>query len=88
MSERERWFAESTRETDYYPWVDVYYYICQRLKLEGQTENMGVCTKERKSLGGESGGQKHGGRKDPESGEVAQARGRPARDRGLALPKT
>ena len=29
-----------------------------------------------------------GGRKDPESGEVAQARGRPARDRGLALPKT
>ena len=49
---------------------------------------MGVCTKERKSLGGESGGQKHGGRKDPESGEVAQARGRPARDRGLALPRT
>ena len=47
---------------------DVYYYICQRLKLEGETENMGVCTKERKgdtaeilmgtpctnSLGGES----------------------------------
>ena len=27
---------------------DVYYYICQRLKLEGDTENMGVCTKERK----------------------------------------
>ena len=27
---------------------DVYYYICQRLKLEGETENMGVCTKERK----------------------------------------
>ena len=25
---------------------------------------------------------------DPESGEGAQARGRPARDRGLALPKT
>ena len=23
----------------------VYYYICQRLKLEGETENMGVCTK-------------------------------------------
>ena len=46
-----------------------------RLKLEGETENMGVCTKERKgitaavlmaapctnSLGGESGGQKHEG---------------------------
>ena len=32
--------------------MDVYYYICQRLKLEGETvtetENMGVCTKERK----------------------------------------
>ena len=27
---------------------DVYYYICERLKLEGETENMGVCTKERK----------------------------------------
>ena len=54
---------------------DVYYYICERLKLEGETENMGVCTKERKgvtaqvlmatpctnSLGGESGGQKHEG---------------------------
>ena len=48
---------------------DVYYYIRWRLKLEGETENMGVCTKERKgitaavlmatpctnSLGGESG---------------------------------
>ena len=54
---------------------DVYYYICERLKLEGETENMGVCTKERKgvtaqvlmatpctiSLGGESGGHKHEG---------------------------
>ena len=54
---------------------DVYYYICQRLKLEGETENMRVCTKERKgdtaevlmatpctnSLGGESWGQKHEG---------------------------
>ena len=54
---------------------DVYYYIRWRLKLEGETENMGVCTKERKgvaaavlmatpctnSLGGESGGQKHEG---------------------------
>ena len=51
---------------------DVYYYIRWRLKLEGETENMGVCTKEWKgdtaevlmatpctnSLGGESGGQK------------------------------
>ena len=55
---------------------DVYYYMRWRLKLEGETENMGVCTKERKgitaavlmaapctnSLGGESGGQKHEGR--------------------------
>ena len=24
------------------------YYICRRLKLKGETENMGVCTKERK----------------------------------------
>ena len=30
------------------PVVDFYYYICQRLKLEGETVNMGVCTKERK----------------------------------------
>ena len=29
---------------------DVYYYICERLKLEGETENMGVCTKERKGV--------------------------------------
>ena len=54
---------------------DVYYYIRWRLELEGETENTGVCTKERKgvtaavlmatpctnSLGGESGGQKHEG---------------------------
>ena len=54
---------------------DVYYYICWRLKLEGETENMGVCTKEHKgvaaevlmatpctsSLGGESEGHKHEG---------------------------
>ena len=54
---------------------DVYYYMRWSLKLEGETENMGVCTKERKgvtaavlmatpctnSLGGESGGQKHEG---------------------------
>ena len=52
---------------------NVDYYMRWRLKLEGETENMGVCTKERKgvtapvlmatpctnSLGGESGGQKH-----------------------------
>ena len=54
---------------------DVYYYNCWRLKLEGETENICVCTKERKgvsaevlvatpctnSLGGESGGHKHEG---------------------------
>ena len=54
---------------------DVYYYIHWRLKLEGETENTGVCTKERKgvtaavlmatpctnSLGGESGGHEHEG---------------------------
>ena len=54
---------------------DVYYYIRWRLKLEGETENMRVCTKEQKgvtaavlmptpctnSLGGESGGQRHEG---------------------------
>ena len=28
--------------------VVVYYYIRWRLKLEGETENMGVCTKERR----------------------------------------
>ena len=27
---------------------DVYYDFCWRLELEGETENMGVCTKERK----------------------------------------
>ena len=32
---------------------DVYYHICQRLKLEGEMENMGVCTKERKGDTGE-----------------------------------
>ena len=54
---------------------DVYYYMRWRLKLEGETESMCVCTKERKgvsaevlmatpctnSLGGESGEQKHEG---------------------------
>ena len=54
---------------------DVYHYICERLKLKGETENMGVCTKERKgvaaevlmatpctnSLGGQSEGHKHEG---------------------------
>ena len=29
---------------------DVYYYVRWRLKLEGETENMGVCTKERKGV--------------------------------------
>ena len=29
---------------------NVYYYICERLKLEGETENKGVCTKERKGV--------------------------------------
>ena len=29
---------------------DVYYYMRWRLKLEGETENMGVCTKERKGI--------------------------------------
>ena len=29
---------------------DVYYYIRWRLQLEGETENMGVCTKERKGV--------------------------------------
>ena len=54
---------------------DVYYYIGERLKLEGKTEDMGVCTKEQecmtavklmatpctKSLGCESGENMHGG---------------------------
>ena len=26
-------------------WMDVYYYMRWRLKLEGETENTGVCTK-------------------------------------------
>ena len=32
---------------------DVYYYICWRLKLKGETENMGVCTKEWKGVAAE-----------------------------------
>ena len=56
---------------------DVYHYIGERLKLEGETENMRFCTKERKgimltaevlmatpctnSLGGDSGGHTHEG---------------------------
>ena len=32
------------------PGDDVYYSICWRQKLEGETENMGVCTKERKGV--------------------------------------
>ena len=31
-------------------WMDVYYYMRWRRKLEGETENMGVCTKERKGV--------------------------------------
>ena len=29
---------------------DVSYYVSERLKLGGETENMGVCTKERKGI--------------------------------------
>ena len=36
--------------TEYIGDDDVYYYIRWRLKLEGETENMGVCTKERKGV--------------------------------------
>ena len=32
---------------------DVYDYICWRLKLEEETENIGVCTKERKGVSAE-----------------------------------
>ena len=32
---------------------DVYHYIGERLKLEGETENMGFCTKERKGVAAE-----------------------------------
>ena len=32
---------------------DVYYYMRWRLKLEGETENTGVCTKERKGVAAE-----------------------------------
>ena len=67
---RERWVLLDVYDDD-----DVYYYIRWRLKLEGETENMGVCAKERKgvtvavlmatpctnSLGGESGGHKQEG---------------------------
>ena len=35
-------------------WVDdAYYYICLRLKLDRETENMGVCTKEREGVAAE-----------------------------------
>ena len=37
--------ANSERDDD-----DVYYYIGERLKLEGETENRGVCTKEREGM--------------------------------------
>ena len=70
-----RWRERDDGEHDDDDDDDVYYYIRWRLKLEGETENMSVCTKERKgvtaavlmatpctnSLGGESGGQKHEG---------------------------
>ena len=40
--------------TDYMKLIDddddVYYYIGERLKLEGGTENMGVCAKEREGM--------------------------------------
>ena len=32
---------------------DVHYYVRWRLKLEGETENTGVCTKERKGVAAE-----------------------------------
>ena len=32
---------------------EVYYYICWRLKLKQETENMGVCTKEWKGVAAE-----------------------------------
>ena len=32
---------------------DVYYYNCWRLKLEGETESICVCTKERKGVSAE-----------------------------------
>ena len=30
--------------------VDVYYYIGERLKLVGETENRGICTKEQEGM--------------------------------------
>ena len=30
--------------------MNFYYYISERLTLEGETENMGACTKERKGI--------------------------------------
>ena len=30
--------------------LNFYYYISERLTLEGETENMGACTKERKGI--------------------------------------
>ena len=68
-------WPENLRSQDLPTFDDVYYYMRWRLKLEGETENMGVCTKERKgitaavlmaapctnSLGGESGGHGHEG---------------------------
>ena len=66
-----RWFVSKKSDDD----DDVCYYIGERLKLEGETENRGVCTKEQegmtavvlmatpctKSLECEREGHKHGG---------------------------
>ena len=70
-----RWFVSKKSDDD----DDVCYYIGERPKLEGETENIGICTRERKgmtaevlmatpctkSLGCESGGHKHGGDEGP-----------------------
>ena len=39
------WIPLSRREEDH-----VYYYIGERLKLEGETENRGICAKKRISV--------------------------------------
>ena len=57
--ERERWFRKTALKDRDAKWSvtldddDVYYYINEddeRLKLEGETEKMGVCAKERKGI--------------------------------------
>ena len=47
------WFAEEGMARKKSDDDDVYYNICWRLKLEGETENIGVCTKERKGVSAE-----------------------------------